>query len=73
MPPLNVSGLRRPQQMANEINQQVLSDLQGAAKMLSQALQRLHPSLEIHTDIRRVDDALDSVVLSLAEGDYDQQ
>jgi hypothetical protein len=55
----------------SELHEQILSDLNGAAKMLDQALRRLHPSLDIHKDIHRVDDVLDSVILSLQEGDYD--
>ena len=56
---------------ASELQEQVLSDLTGAAKMLSQALQRLHPSLDLYKSIHDVDDALDSVIMSLQEGDYD--
>ena len=55
----------------SELQEQILSDLTGAAKMLSQALQRLHPSLDLHKSIHDVDDALDSVIMSLQEGDYD--
>ena len=54
-----------------ELHEQLISDLTGAAKMLDQALQRVHPSLDIHKDIHRVDDALDSVLTALIEGDYD--
>ena len=56
---------------ASELQEQVLSDVTGAAKMLSQALQRLHPSLDLYKSIHDVDDALDSVIMSLQEGDYD--
>jgi hypothetical protein len=36
-------------------------------------LRRLHPSLEIYRSIKEVDDLLDSVRLSLEEGDYDKE
>jgi hypothetical protein len=54
-----------------ELQEQVLSDLKGAAMMMDQAMRRLHPSLALHKEIREVDNTLDSIMLSLEEGDYD--
>jgi hypothetical protein len=56
-----------------EIENPVFDDLKGAAKMLDQALSRLHPSLELYKDIKKVDEQLDCVRLSLEEGDYYSQ
>ena len=57
----------------NDLKSDVMNDLLGAAKMLDQALSRLHPSLELYKSIKEVDEALDSVRMSLEEGDYDKE
>ena len=57
--------------MAAELQDEILSDLRGAAKMLDQAQRKLHPSLDLHKEIHEVDGNLDSIIMALEEGDYD--
>jgi hypothetical protein len=58
--------------MAAELKAVVVSDLEAAAAMLNNALERLHPSLDIYKAIKEVDDQLDSVKFNIEDGDYDR-
>lgn len=52
-----------------QLHKFVASDLRGAMKMTSQALERIHPSLDIYKELKKVDDELDSILMALEDGE----
>lgn len=64
------SDMERARSMSDELKELLSKDLEGAAKMLDQALNRIQSGM-IHTAIKALDDDLDSVRDALAEGDFD--
>lgn len=55
----------------DDIRKNVLHDLQGAAKMIEQALNRLHPSLDLWREIRKIDEMIDDVRTGIEDRDFD--
>lgn len=52
-------------------HEDVLADVIGAAKMLSQALNRISPTSDLAKELKKVDESLDEIRYSLDHGDFD--
>lgn len=54
----------------DNLTKEILSDLKGAAKMMDQALNRVHASRNIWKEMKKVDEDIQLIIEGLEDGDY---
>lgn len=55
------------------LKQKITTELGGAYGLLGQARDRLHPSLDIYKEIKKIEESLKFVLEGLEYGDFDKE